>query len=196
MLSDLEKYINWITFSLDSVNENIQTKIGRNENHVDNVIKAIECIKAEKFNFDIKINTLLSNINISHINEIYDFVNSNALIKRWKVFQFTPLRGHSIRNEIIYNVSDIQYKTLIKNIDVSLARENLKISFDSSHSIRNLYIVISPNGYVTGWDSINNRECILGDLKIHPITKIINNSNFDSELYNFRLSKNLQTTIL
>lgn len=190
LLFELEKHLDWLTLSLDSLDRNILKKLGRNPNHIDNITKTIDLIEYYELNFFIKINTILSKINIDSLKEVYNWVNNKKSIKRWKVLQFTPIRGESISNLNKFEISEYLFDKITKKLDLSNSRNDLRINFDNSFSIKNLYMVISPDGIVRKWSSDFKNEITIGKIDELSKSNIFNTFGIDYKKYNERLIKN------
>jgi radical S-adenosyl methionine domain-containing protein 2 len=157
LLDKYSDYLDWITFSLDSVNNDIQEKMTREGNHVDKVINLLNRINEKGYNIDIKINTIASKINNIYIEEMIPLIAKYDLIKRWKIHQFTPLRNNAKNNKEKFYITPDEFNNLKNEIlnNKMLKDLNVRVNFSGEEELEKSYFVIDPNGDVNGNNGIN-----------------------------------------
>lgn len=174
----IEKF-DWITFSIDSTEDNINGKIGRGKNHLKQVIYLLE-----KFNnkINIKINTVVNKYNLNNLQNIYNII-SNYNITRWKLFRFYPNRKGKINKHLfeITNESSNEIQKWIINLNND--NKNIKIQYNDYDEIATSYFSIYPDGSVE-----NKNNEIVGNLLNKPIQEILKLK--EEEMQNHYLRKN------
>lgn len=188
------KNLDWLTLSLDGSCKEVQAAMTRNTRHVENV-KAImnEYSKYEKNmqKCNMKINTLVSGVNKDDILNIAELIkNAPAPIKRWKLFQFVPLRGTAKENCEMFRISDEEFENTVKKVKEYLrivGKENI-LSVSGRKNIEEAYFVIFPDGSVKSSNESQDHE--LGNALRDDLIKIWENGNYSYELHEER-TKNI-----
>ena len=170
LLDKYSDYLDWITFSLDSVNNNIQTKMSREKNHVNKIINLLNIIKEKNYSIKIKVNTIASKINKEHITDMIPLIKKYDLIKRWKIHQFTPLRNNAKENKNKYYINQDEFNNLKEQVlkNEMLKNSNTKINFSGELELEKSYFVIDPNGDVNG----NNGNVKIGNVLNHSVNEL------------------------
>ena len=94
-LPNLVEQLDWVSFSIDSLDKGILKKLGRSPILLDNVQKYLHYIRNKNLGVRVKINSVFTAINSTEENliSLADFINSNSdIVKRWKLFKFLPIR--------------------------------------------------------------------------------------------------------
>lgn len=180
----LLKQLDWLTFSLDGASETIQSKMGRNECHVSRVKKLLEISNNyTERKCKLKLNTVISSINAEEIKNIVDIVNKYK-IERWKLFQFTPVRGTAQKNQDIYIISNEEYLKVVNQIKEILKSEKVVISDSNHENIAAAYFVIFPNGEIRVSES--HGEKVVGNILSDEIYEMWNGGDYYKELHQQR----------
>lgn len=135
----------WITFSLDAPNREIQNRMGRNKFHYERVIKILQYLNDSQFSKKIKINTVVSNLNKGYLIELYQMLCKYS-IKRWKLFRFLPSRGNALKYQDKYYISETQFEDEIKKIKIKNKSDQILITTNGYENFDNSYITISSDG--------------------------------------------------
>ena len=130
-LADMAGYLDCITISVDSVNENALRDIGRQANNMIinkefyyNLISNIR-----KHNYRLKINTVVSSLNINE--DLSDFINYAAPSK-WKLFQVLTFELKALR----FAISNKDFAAYCKSQKEKTAPET--------------QIVVAPSEFIKG----------------------------------------------
>jgi MoaA/NifB/PqqE/SkfB family radical SAM enzyme len=177
---NIVELIDCITMSLDAPNQDLQKKMTRNINHFNNVIGVLEKIKSNNINIDIKINTLVTKINVCHIIDIIPILYRYK-INIWKLFQFVPLRNAAKINSDFFSISNYDFSKLKEYLQNSDINKKTRIIFQSKEDLRKSYFVVSSNGNVR-FDG-NKENDIYGNLLYDSIEEIFKKIEFDYEGY-------------
>ncbi len=183
-LDDFHGKLDWITLPLDGSSEKMQITAGRPAGHFIKVINHLESLKNSKYN--IKINTVLSKKNLGDLKKIALIIKKYP-IKRWKIFQFYPIRHTSIKNKNEFSITDREFQTVKNGIYQIMKDSKCLVYFGSNKQVETSYFTIAPNGTV--YISHQGKDIILGDLKTQELSKIWENANFiDKKKYYKRAS--------
>jgi len=128
MLEKCLEYINWLAIPIDSLNvDGIYT---RNKRHIVNIKNVLNYINNSK-KCNIKVNTVISAINYMEIDNLYtEIIQKYDCIKRWNLFEFTPVRGRAIQNRDYYQLSLESDKRVIEQLKtLKDIREDLSIRY-------------------------------------------------------------------
>ena len=177
--SNMEKYLDCITLSLDGADPLIQKKMTRNINHFDNVLNILSRINGNNIKIDKKINTLVTKVNFHNILDILPIIYKNK-INVWKLFQFIAPRYCSASNKNYFSISDSNFAKL-KNEIILNNTEMVKIIFQATQDLKTSYFVVSSNGNVR-YDG-NNDDTYIGNVLTDDINNIFKNINFNFSSY-------------
>lgn len=176
---------NWITLSLDAPNKEVQSLMGRNSLHFDRIITILEYLNDKNYQNKVKINTVVSIINLDYILNLYDILCSYN-VKRWKIFCFLPSRGNALQYRDKYYIPEDIFLNKIQEINDYNIENKIKISVNGYDNFDNSYITISSEGklivyekeqYITRVDLLNEDvNTILKYIDIDGHTK--NRSDF------------------
>lgn len=136
---------NWITFSLDAPNKDIQSLMGRNFLHFDRIITILEYLNDMNYQNKVKINTVVSTINVNYILKLYELLCSYN-VRRWKIFRFLPSRGSALEYRDKYYISEDVFLDKIQEINDYNISNQIKISVNGYDNFDNSYITISSEG--------------------------------------------------
>lgn len=170
VLKKYSSYLDWITFSLDSLNNNIQAEMTRENNHVDKIIYLLDEIKEKNYNINIKINTIASKINKDYIKDMIALIKNYDSIIRWKIHQFVPLRNNAKENKSKFYINQKEFDDLKDEIlnNRSLKNVDTRINFSGEKELEKSYFVIDPNGDVNG----NNGVEKIGNILNYSVSEL------------------------
>ena len=158
MIQEALELFEWIKFSLDAPNQEIQSMMGRNSSHVQRIITILEYFNVMDFQNKVKINTVVSAININQLLELYKLLVKYN-IKRWKIFRFLPSRGNALENREKYYISENDFFNIIQTIKNN-NEANIKISVNGYDNFNNSYIMISSEGKLVIYDKDSYINCV------------------------------------
>ena len=142
-INEMEGYIDYITFSLDSLDNKVNEILGRGKNHANHIIKLLDYIVDNKKNIKIKLNSIVTKINLENIKEVTKIAKKYPF-ERWKIFKFLPLRSKARENEKDFIIDDNKYEELIKYIK---KQKNIcKVEECKEEEIQLNYLLINPTG--------------------------------------------------
>lgn len=141
---ELEPYLDYITLSYDSNNNDTHRKMGRGEKHGDKVVEILDFIQRNNLKIKIKINTLVSKMNKNEVIEIGTTLKKYE-IERWKLFRFIPLRNYASDNEKNFEISGEEFNYVTSNVK-ELYGSNINISECNENEIHSNYLLINSVG--------------------------------------------------
>lgn len=128
-------------------------------------------------NLKIKINTVVSSVNV---NEVFpDFVHELALA-RWKFLKIKPFSGYGKNNESLL-VSEEQFDSFCRR---NMPKTGIGVA---ERDMKNSYIIIDNQGNLL--DSSSLSYFVVGNLLEESFEDILNRFSFDKEEYGQRYGK-------
>ena len=179
------KYIDWLAVPIDSLGvDGIKT---RNKEHIKNVKSVLDYLEYF-WECNVKINSVVSKINYLEISNLYEEIISRyTCIKRWNLFEFTPVRGKAIKNEELYQLSSNENRKVVEQLNSLLnIRNDLSIRYKHKETILNSYFIISPNGNVTRQEG--DEQIVIGNMLSESFTSLVEHIGINYELYKKRVS--------
>lgn len=143
-LSQNANYLDWVTISIDSLDIDINQKIGRGINGLhplskDKYVSLIE--RVHHYNYGLKINTVVNAYNKSEdLNEFIKY----AQPKRWKIFQALPIEGQNDKYIEELSVSKALFEKYVERH--SNAFKYTEIIAESNNDMQGSYVMIDPAG--------------------------------------------------
>lgn len=144
-LSRILQHIDWITFSLDAPNSETQIMMGRNDRHFERISALIKFIGDRYPKKKIKINTVVTKINYTYMNEMYRLL-LNYGISRWKLFRFLPSRGDALKNKDKYYITENEFNDVVNSLISRSDNKQIRITINDYSQFDNSYVTISSSG--------------------------------------------------
>lgn len=142
-MREIYKYLDSITLSIDSANNEVNEELGRGYNHFDNMKVVLESLKDS--NIKVNVNTVVSKVNIEHLQELGEFLNDYG-IDNWRIFKFEPLRETAKKNKDEFEISSVDFKI---NKPLFTSFSNIKnVQYREDEDFEDKYVLIMPNGNV------------------------------------------------
>lgn len=163
-IKQLEKYVDYIIFSIDALDDKINQEIGRGENQGSNVLQLMKYISSSGMNMQLKLNTVVHKKNMEQIECIAEAIKDIPIV-RWKLFKFCGLRGSSIVNFDEYSISNEEYDNIVDSINA-----NCRIEKINEKNIEDNYLLVDAEGnfFITK----NSQDKIICNYKDVDIEKI------------------------
>ena len=141
-VNDIINILDQINISIDSIDNNINLSLGKENNHLEIVKNLLE--KLNDKDIKVRVNTVVSKLNIDKLEELGEFLN-NYNIEKWKFLKFMPVRERAERNKNSFEISEDEVEEKVKELksftnikSIEYKRQN---EFEKS-------IVILPNADV------------------------------------------------
>lgn len=106
-MREILDYLDSLTLSLDTINDDTNEELGRGRNHFEEVKTILDYVKNK--NLKVNINTVVSKKNINEMGQLGEFLN-NYNISKWKFFKFMPLRETAEKNKNEFEITDAEFE--------------------------------------------------------------------------------------
>jgi len=159
--------LDWLTLPLDGSSDKKQQLAGRKKNHYTNTVNLLKLLKNTQIK--TKINTVFSKRNWDDMENIFGIIKKYN-IKRWKIFQFNPIRFSGLKNKKKYMTTKAKFEQIKKKILSLVDNDKISVYFGSVRDQEESYFTIAPDGTV--YVSKNNKDLFIGDLKVNEMEDI------------------------
>ena len=167
-IDKIYKYLDSITLSIDSIDNEINESLGRGKNHFQEVKNILDYIKYKNYDVKIRINSVICKYNITDINNLVKFLNEYNIYS-WRIFKFMPLREKAIVNQNMFNISLNRYNEVVKNIKLTSNIKNIDTRIEED--MEKKYILILANGDIVITDK--GKDKIVGNALVNSICEFI-----------------------
>ena len=167
-MREIYNYLDSITLSIDSSDNEINEKLGRTYSHADNIKKVLESLKETELN--VNINTVVSRVNIDKLEELGQFLRAYK-INAWRIFKFIPLRETAKKNVEEFEISKTEFR-INKALFTSFPNIN-KVEYREENDMESKYVLIMPNGNVIITE--NKKDVTIGNILENSISVLLNN---------------------
>lgn len=166
---EIYQYLDSLTLSLDTIDNNLNEEIGRGYDHFENVKTALESLKENPLK--VNVNTVVSKMNLEKLEELGNFLKDYD-INVWRSFKFIPLRETAKANKHIFEISKMDFKA---NKPLFTSFSNIrKIEFREDEDFEK-YVLIKPEGNVVM--TKNEKDVTLGNIFENSLKEILLREN-------------------
>ena len=185
-MREIYNYLDSITLSIDSVDNDINEKLGRGYNHFIEIKEVLDSLKNHKLK--VNINTVVSKVNLNYLEKLGEFLKKYNL-NAWRIFKFAPLRETAKLNEKEFEISNVEFR-IHKPIFVSFPNIN-KIEFRENDDMESKYLLIMPNAEVIITE--NNEDVVIGNILENNISELL--KNIDTTKKTSKVMEKIRTLI-
>ena len=136
------QYLDRITLSIDSIDNNVNEELGRGTNHYENIKNVLDFLEGQVV--QTTVNTVVSSKNIEYLEDLGAFLKNYNLVE-WRIFKFMPLRETAIENKVDFEITDEQFDNVKAKILESRDDFN-RIEFRQEKDMESKYVLIIANG--------------------------------------------------
>lgn len=167
-MREIYNHLDSITLSIDSINNELNEKMGRGYDHFRNIKTVLDSLKGN--DLKVNINTVVSKMNITYIEELGNFLKEYN-INTWRIFKFIPLRETAKLNKDMFEISKADFRV---NRPLFTSFSNIKkIEFREENDMESKYVLIMPNGNVVITE--NEQDVTIGNILKNSLSEILNN---------------------
>ncbi len=142
-IDKIYKYLDSITLSIDSINDDINDSLGRGKSHFEEIKTILDYIKEKEYDVKVRINSVVCKNNINNFYDLTNFLN-NYNIYSWRIFKFMPLRGTAVINKESFDISLSEYNEVVKYIKSNSKIKNIDTRVQDD--MEKKYVLILANG--------------------------------------------------
>ncbi len=166
-MREVYNYLDSITLSIDTINNEVNEEMGRGYNHFENIKIVLDSLKGK--DLKVNINTVVSKMSIDYIEELGNFLRDYN-INAWRIFKFVPLRETAKINREMFDISKAEFRI---NRPVFTSFPNIKkIEFREENDMENKYVLVMPNGNVVITE--NEKDVTIGNILKNNLSEILN----------------------
>lgn len=143
-LTDNKNYLDWITLSVDSLDEDTNIETGRAIMGKRSIKKSIyfELVnKIKSYGYGLKINTVVSSKNVTE--NMTEFIQY-AKPKRWKIFQVLPILGQNDNKVCTMEISIDNFYQFIDRHQFTI--NDVVIVPENNDQMKGSYVMVDPAG--------------------------------------------------
>lgn len=141
---ELLELLDVITVDIDSLREETNVKLGKPRTHVLTAENLIQ--RATEYNLKVKINTVVTRLNMSDVMEMTSWVKNKKNIYRWKIFQFLPSYGLAKVNEKFLKLTKEDFETLSRKVLELMKDWEGQLVIEDNNYMSSAYLSIDQTG--------------------------------------------------
>lgn len=158
VLDKLVGVVDRITITVDSVDDNILTRLGRNygqhTQYLERFKKRIKSIKER--GFDIKLHSVITPVNYDGLLDVVAMVLSHQReypITKWKFYQYMTYNDPA--KDEIYSISDERYASICEKINEMCQGSGIELAFKDNKTMEDSMVNLSHAGRIEAFKDVN-----------------------------------------
>ena len=163
-LTEMKPHLDWIGISMDSLNPETNSLIGRKSNKLTDYLSLFKNIKSLGYKF--KINTVVNKYNYNeNLNTIIDMFKPD----RWKVFEALRVKGQNDATFDEVSITSTQYKIFTEK-----HKHQPSIVIEDNNLLTASYLLIDPKGrFYENWgDNPKKSDSLINNTVEHCLSQI------------------------
>lgn len=158
---------------LDSIDDNVNIKLGRMKNQQEIFDKAYRYIRKYNKKCNIKLGTVVNRYNVDGIDDLAELINNNYSDVTWRLYEFNPL-GNGLTNIDKLKITSNEFNKIITKLKEMY--NNLNISPMRIIDAENGYFFISPQMELLVFEKTNYKNLgYLDDMTSNDVKKYLFN---------------------
>ncbi len=157
-IDKIYKYLDSITLSIDSVDNDTNEALGRGYNHYEEIKNIMDYIKEKNYDVKIRINSVICKNNLNNYIDVIKFLN-NYNIYSLRLFKFMPLRELAVKNKEKFDITEEDYENVVSSVKKLSNCDN--IDTRTTIDMEKKYILILANGDIVVTD--NGKDVKIGN---------------------------------
>lgn len=178
-LERLEKCLDWLNLPLEGSTSEMNDKMTRSVGHFDQTLRLMEWANGTK-NVKLKINTVAARQNKDDIVNMIPLIKKFD-VKRWKIFQFYPVRRIAKMNKAIFTMQESEFLRIKEEVVPQFRKDECMVVFETNADMDRSYFAIAPDSEV--YISYNYDDYFIGNLLKEDPEKIFCNPVLDKIKY-------------
>lgn len=161
VLAKLVGAVDRITITLDTINEDILTKIGRNTHLYQNYLSRFKerMISMNELGFETKIHSVITPVNYDYLEELANYIKSNNHlfhINRWKFYQYMtyddPIK------DALYQIDKQRFELISAKLRRILDKTGIELTFKDNELMFDSMLSLTHYGCVEHVASLNDKK--------------------------------------
>ncbi len=138
------KYLDSITLSLDTIDDNINEMLGRGYNHFKRIREILDYVHLKYPSIKIRINSVICKYT-KDVTGLIEFLNGYDIYS-WRIFKFMPLRELAEINKNEFSISEKEYDHAVKIIKQMSNITNIDTRVEND--MEKKYVLILADGSI------------------------------------------------
>ena len=167
-IDNIVNYLDSITLSIDSIDNEINESLGRGYNHYEEVKNIIDYIKEKKYDVKIRINSVICKNNMNNYLDLIKLLN-NYDIYSLRLFKFMPLRELAIKNKELFDITEEEYEKMVSCVKKTSICNNIETRTTSD--MEKKYVLILADGSIVVTE--NGKDVKIGNALVDSIEGVL-----------------------